>query len=248
MSGLELVHNADGGYFFLPSVRPFSAGVAADDAHDIVRVPARAPVGELPELLRAVIEGRYARPLAALCSVELRSAHPASWAEFETFNAGYAAWLDELGITVGGINPVARTNVAPAIGAPSEAVVHAIAFTVPRSVERNTFVVAGAAEVVGNVADGTVRPGDKSTDALQEKVEFVLARMTERLAALRMDRDRRTSTHVYTVRTLPTTLSMAIGRATGGEDGSYVLHLAKPPIEGLEFEMDMRSVRHERPA
>ena len=54
-----------GGYFFLPAIRAFSGGVAADDDHEIVRVRTRRDVRDLPDVLRAEL-GRHGRPNAAL--------------------------------------------------------------------------------------------------------------------------------------------------------------------------------------
>jgi hypothetical protein len=246
MSLPERVHNEPGGYFFLPSIRAFSGGVAADGEHEIVRVRARRPVLELPQLVHEVVEGRHGRPPAALCSVELRSGRPVSWAEFDSFNARYAAVLDEMGVTRNGVNPVARTNVVPVSDPPAGQVIHAFSFTVPRSAGRRpTFVVAGAAEVAGNSPDGIVRPGDVSAEALADKADFVLERMIERMAALGVERDELTSAHLYTAHPVDARLCRAIGRGVGDVEGSFRLHVARPPIKGLEVEMDLRSVAYE---
>ena len=61
------------------------------------------------------------RPRAALCAIELRSPTPFSFEGFDAFNAVYRALLTEWKLLVDGGNPIARTNVAPLVGAPSEA-------------------------------------------------------------------------------------------------------------------------------
>jgi hypothetical protein len=241
----ERVHNAEGGYFFLPGIRAFSGGAAADDDHEIVRVRTRRRVVDLPDLVRSELD-RHARPASALCSVELRSPQPMTWDEFESFNEPYATMLDDLGVTIDGTNPVARTNVVPVAGAPEDSIVHAVAFTVPRAPgRRRTYVIAGAAEVAGDSAANVVRPGDTSAEAITSKVRFVLDRMTERMAALAVDRDELATAHVYTEHPLGPELCAEIGRVTGDADGGFVLHPARPPIAGLEFEMDMRSIAYQ---
>ena len=177
--------------------------------------------------------------------MELRSGRPFSWDGFSAFNESYAAMLDELEVTVDGINPVARTNVVPLLNPPAEPAIHAFCFTVPRSTRPMTHVVAGAAEVAGNSAEGIVRPGETGPDALLEKARFVLDRMVERREALGLEPDALATPHVYTAHPLGMELSAEIASAVGDREGSFRLHVARPPIEGLEFEMDIRSVAAE---
>ena len=239
MSLPERVWNERGGYHFLPAIRAFSSGVVADDEHELVRVRTHRPVSALPELLQEVLRGRAP---ATLCAMELRTGQPFSWSGFAAFNDRYAEMLDELGVTVDGVNPVARTNVVPVLDPPAEPTIHALTVTVPRSGRRPTFVVAGAADVAGNSAAGVVRPGESGPEALREKAEFVLARMVERLGALGVEPDELATPHVYTVHPLDPELCAAVGSAVGDREGSFRLHPSRPPIEGLEFEMDVRSV------
>jgi hypothetical protein len=69
--------------------------------------------------------------------------------EFPKFNQGYLDILDEWGLPVDGVNPVARTNVAAEGEPPGEAVLYAFSYTVPQ--ENNhlppTFIIAGAGEL-----------------------------------------------------------------------------------------------------
>src|SRR5258708_3655484 len=70
------------------------------------------------------------RPLAAFCACELRS--PARFTEdgFRAFNEVYAGTLKRWGVMTGDANPVARSNVCPAIDPPAEPSFHAFCFTV----------------------------------------------------------------------------------------------------------------------
>ena len=121
-----------GGYRFLPGIAPFSSGAAASPGPQGVHATLREPVpwregfGLIDRHLRA-----ESRPRAALCAIELRSPAPFSFAGFDGFNAGYQALLAEWKLLIGGENPIARTNVAPIVGAPSEPALYGFGYTVP---------------------------------------------------------------------------------------------------------------------
>jgi len=119
------------------------------------------------------------RPRAALCAIELRSPTPFSYEGFDAFNAGYRALLTEWKLLVDGENPIARTNVAPLVGAPSEPSLYAFAYTIPGATPRPTFVVAGAGEmrVRGVGVQGIVRHGETSPEAMREKAAHVMGVM-----------------------------------------------------------------------
>src|SRR5439155_301202 len=69
-------------------------------------------------LIERHLEG-LGRTRAALCAVQLRLPAPLSFEGFVDFNRGYRALLDDWGLLVDGRNPIARTNVAPVVGAPA---------------------------------------------------------------------------------------------------------------------------------
>ena len=47
------------------------------------------------------------------------------------FNAGYARILESWGLFVGGVNPVARTNIAPEVDPPTEPVLYGFSYSRP---------------------------------------------------------------------------------------------------------------------
>jgi len=69
------------------------------------------------------------------------------------------------------VNPVARTNVAPEVGPPGEAVLYAFSYTVPLENDNlpPTFIIAGAGELrEGNLSpDYIVRAGETGMDAVR---------------------------------------------------------------------------------
>jgi hypothetical protein len=244
---------ARGGYRFIPAVFQYSAGVAAENGYAIERVtlrkliPLRAGFARIAELIRA-----RGRPLQAFCACELRSSAPVTDARFRSFNEAYVAKLAEWEIYDGsnGRNPVARSNVCPQLNAPAEPSLHAFSFTVAAdgaAGKSPTFVVAGSGEAReggGEYRSRTVRYGETSEEALREKASFVLAEMERRLMYLGVSWADTTATQAYTVHDLYPFYAEAIVRR-GAAHAGLTWHLSRPPVEGLEFEMDCRGVAAE---
>ena len=118
---MDLITHPSGGYRFLAGIAPYSAGVVAAPGHAIVHATLASPVPWRAgfDLVEAHL-GAAGRPRAALCAMALRSPTPFSFDGFAAFNAGYQDQLAAWDVYVGDVNPVARTNVAPLRGAPTE--------------------------------------------------------------------------------------------------------------------------------
>jgi hypothetical protein len=243
------VEFAAGGYRYLPGVMQYSAGVAALPGHEIVRVRFRRPVALAAgfERIAALIEAA-GRPLTAFCACELRSPAPFSEDGFRRFNEAYVGRLETWGVYRDGVNPVARSNVCPEIDPPAEPSFHAFCFTTTATPAAASFAVAGSGEVPEgkpSYRDHIVRPGDTSPDGLRQKARFVLGEMERRMAALGVGWADTTAVQVYTVFDLFPFLAdeiVARGAATHG----LTWHFDRPPIVGLDYEMDCRGVAIER--
>ena len=236
---------APGGYRFIPAVFQYSGGVAAEPGFRIERVVFRRPVPLAVgfERIESLIKAR-GRPLTAFCACELRSPAPFTDQGFREFNELYAGTLAKWGIYDGKNNPVARSNVCPEIAPPGEPSFHAFAFTVPADEHVPTFVVAGSGEAREGGAtyrERTVRFGETSEGAIREKALFVLGEMERRLALLGQSWGQTTATQVYTVHNLHPFLGDEIVRR-GAAGGGLTWHFCKPPVQGLEYEMDCRGV------
>ena len=110
------------------------------------------------------------------------------------------------------------------------------------------FVAAGGADVPegkANYRDHIVRRGETSPEALREKARFVLAEMEARMQALGAGWADATGTQVYTVHDLHPFFADEIV-ARGAAPAGLTWHYARPPVEGLEYEMDVRGVPVER--
>ena len=184
----------------------------------------------------------------ALCAVELRSPEPFTFDGFAEFNSGYRQILERWGVFVDGMNPIARTNVAPAIAPPREPVLLGFAYTRATTSDASTFVVAGAGELPeGRLAAGDiVAAGDISPDGLHHKAAFVLDLMSSRLHGLGASWSHVTVADVYTIHPLQGVLCQRIAPALA-DPGTALMnwHFSRPPIQDIEFEMDLRGVRAE---
>jgi hypothetical protein len=237
-----------GQYRFLPGIPAFSSGAIALPGAEIVHATLQraVPWREGFELIDRHLRG-LGRPRAALCAIELRSPRPFTHEGFDEWNRGYHARLAEWTLLVDGVNPIARTNVAPVVGAPGEPALYGFAYTVESAqAGAPTFVVAGSGDTRGRAAADIVRRGEISADALAEKAAFVLATQESRLHALGATWADVTTVDVYTPHPIHGLLASPV-LARMGAAAIHGVHwfLSRPPIEGLEYEMDMRGVRTE---
>jgi hypothetical protein len=245
----DAVDFAAGGYRCLPGVFQYSGGAAALPGHAIERVRFRAPVPLAEGFARIErIIGAAARPLTAFCACELRSPAPFTEQGFRAFNELYVVTLEKWGLFDGKVNPVARSNVCPEIDPPAEPSFHAFSFTVAAADAAPSFVIAGSGEAKEGGAsyrERTVRHGETTSDAMREKAQYVLGEMERRLAALGFGWADTTATQVYTVHDLHPFLADEIVRRGAARSG-LTWHFARPPVRGLEYEMDCRGVGRER--
>jgi len=244
-----LLPNARGGYSFLKGIGPYSGGVAANDGFTVEHVRLSSPVpwkagfDRIDAYLRTT-----GRPRAALCAIALRSPKPFTFEGFNQFNAAYVDVLKSWDILVEGINPVARTNVAPVVGAPAEPSLYSFAITVAAQRAPRSFVVAGAGELPEGSLDphDVVRRGETSRDALAAKARFVLGLMEGRLTGLGASWKDVTVTNVYTAYDLNALLASEILPRIGqAAQHGVTWHYTRPPIVSIEYEMDLRGCSRE---
>jgi hypothetical protein len=244
----ELIPFPDGGFAYLLGGFPYSQGVRALDGYAIERarfarpLPVQRGFAAIEAHLKSV-----GRPPTALCAAELRSPKPFSMGGFKAFNTGYVEVLKQWGLFRDERNPVARSNVAPEIDPPGEPSFYAFCYTVPAATPAPSLVVAGSGEWPegGKFPDDIVAHGDVSASGLQAKARFVLGKMESRLAGLRAGWRDVNAVQVYTVYDIHEVLrNDIVPRA--GNGGGLIWHLCRPPIEGLDYEMDVRGVAIER--
>jgi hypothetical protein len=236
-----------GGFRFIPGVFQYSGGVAALPGHAIERVRFHHPVPlakGFEQIERLITQA--GRPVTAFCACELRS--PAQFTEqgFRAFNESYVVTLQKWGLFDGKVNPVARSNVCPDIAPPAEPSFHAFSFTMAADGAAPSFVLAGAAErSEGPASVRITRQGETTPEAMREKARQVLGEMERRLATLGFNWSDTTATQVYTVQDLYPFLADEIVHRGAAHSG-LTWHYARPPVRGLEYEMDCRAVLRER--
>lgn len=245
-----LVRNTKGSYSFIRGIAPYSGGAVAEPGYEVVHVRFWQPVLLQEGFARVKAHlSTVGRPVHALCGMELRSPKPFTFQGFSDFNASYINVLKEWGLFLeGGVNPVARTNIAPEIGAPAQPSLYGFSYTVPSEAKRRTFVVAGAGELPEGSLDphDVVRRGETSDAALQEKARFVMGLMSGRLKELGAGWDEVTVAEVYTVHPICGWMAEELVKpmARGAIHG-FTWHYSRPPITSIEFEMDVRGCGRE---
>ncbi len=238
---------AAGGYRFIPFQFQYSGGVVAEPGFRIERARFRRPL-PLAQGFDAVEAylGALGRPPTAFCACELRSPAQFTEAGFIAFNRSYVERLAAWGIFRAEVNPVARSNVCPQIEPPVTPSFYAFSYTVPG--EGGGFVTAGSGEArgesSGSYADRIVRLGDQSADAMREKARFVLGEMERRMTALGFGWGDVTTTQLYSIYDIHSFFADEIV-ARGAAPAGLTWHYARPPVEGLDLEIDVRGVTRE---
>jgi hypothetical protein len=238
----------DGGYRFIKGVFQYSAGVAAEPGFEIVRVR----LAGLPPLAEGLkrIEAHLAqakRPITAFCACELRSPKPFDDAGFLAFNRSYVEPLTRWGVIRDGVNPVARSNVCPEVTPPSAPSLYAFSYTVPAQSDARSFVIAGSGESMEgqkSYSERAVRMGDRSPDGIAEKARYVLDVMEKRMATLGFAWPDATATQIYTVYDFHHVVAGEIV-ARGAAKAGMTWQFCRPPVDVLDYEMDVRGVRTE---
>ena len=244
-----LVDNPKGGFSFVKGIGPFSSGAIANDGFEIVHAQA-FPLINLDDGY-GVIEKHMreaGRPMNAVCGMELRIPKPLTPAGFNEFNQGYLKHLAGWDVQIDGNNPIARTNVAIAIAPVAEPALFGFYYTVPSSTRTKTFVLAGAGEVKSMSAGKLeiVAGTDVSASGLTQKTKFVLDRLGEHLAEMKLTWADATAVNLYTVHdaylVFASTILPSIGLAA---QRGITWHYTRPPIDAMQLEIDAHATLRE---
>ena len=250
MEETVLIHNPKGHYHFLKGIDPYSCGVIADPGYEIVNVTLKKPIPwrEGFTQIDAYLKGQ-GRERTALCAIQLRSPAPFTMEGFIDFNRGYCEILQEWGLYVADLNPLARTNVAPLIDPPEVPSLYGFSYVQPcDNVVESTFIIAGAGELLEAAlnAEGIVRRGETDTDAIREKTAYVVEVMEERLLGLGGTWDVVNRINIYTVHPISGLVEdIILPKLVAGKEHGIHWYPSRPPIVDIEYEMDMRGVIQE---
>ncbi len=250
------INNLSGDYLIQPGGATYSSGVRALSGHEIHHVTLMRPLPLAPgiEAIAAFLASAKRQP-QALCGLELRCPAPYTFEGFAAFNDQYCSLLRKHNMLpdnsqLKGENPVARTNVFPLAESLTEQTIHAFSYTRPcaEASDRPSFVVSGAGELRQSALhqSAIVRRGETSGDAMRDKAACVMDIMQSRLDALGVNWSQVTAVDIYTVHSITPFLQSAILDRMGVAARLGVhWHLSRPPVDDIEFEMDLRGVAKE---
>lgn len=240
---------APGGYRYISAVFQYSAGVAAEPGFEIerARLAQPIPIAEGFKVVEAHLKA-IGRPSTSFAACELRSPAPFTEQGFIDFNRHYVQTLERWGIYKNEVNPVARTNVCPDYNKPAGPSLFAFSYTVPARSTRGSFIIAGGADAV-EVGEGTlqsriIRYGETSVDAMREKVHFTVELMASRLKALGFEWKDASHVQAHTVQNIGPVVAEEIFKR-GVAPGGLTWNFCRPPVVGLEYEMDVRGAASE---
>lgn len=240
----RMISRPDGGFRFLPGSPVFAGGAVAEPGFAVEHallarwLPLEQGYAAVERHLRAL-----GRPMQALCGMELRLPRQLTPEEFTAFNAPYVARLDAWGVTHERLNPVSRTNVSPAAGAPAEPSLHGFSYTVPADIGRVTFAMSGMVE--RGPGGAVVAADDVSAEGMQTKLAYVVGAVTDRLAELGLQWRDATHVELYSGADIPGAVAMLMQRAAGALPRGIRWHFGRPPVVGLELELEARGVVRE---
>ena len=246
----EVVLFERGSYRYIKGPFQYSGGVIAEPGFSIQRVRF-SRVMSLTQGFLAIEShlNQLGRPLTSFCACELRSPEPFDDVGFISFNRLYVGMLEKWGIFFNDENPVARSNVCPEIDPPTEPHFYAFSFTVPnQETTFKSFVISGAAEAgegAGHYGERTIRKGENSPVAMREKAQHVLSTMESRMSAIGVGWGQVTATQGYTVYDVHSFLGDEIVKRGAAKYG-LTWHYARPPVTGLDYEMDTRGIWSEK--
>lgn len=243
----DVVNFAPGDFSFLVAPGgPFSAGVRANDGFALHRARFDRPVPMMEgfERIRQHLQAR-GRPLTALAACELRSPKPMSVAEFQAFNGEYLKPLHEWGCRIDKVNAPARSNIAPITEVPTESMFYAFTYTVAEEGSSGDYLISGYPEIKRDASGSRTFGGrDVSLKGLDAKARYVMQELRDRVSALKCDWGGVTGCQVYTVHDFRPVLETVFSELGLSQIGTAWFP-GWPPVNDMEFEVDVRRVRTE---
>jgi len=241
-----LTENRKGNYRFVRGIGPFSAAVTAQPGFEIVHtrfLPLIALSDGYTRVERHLQQMQ--RPLEALCGMELRIPEVLTREAFDEFNAPYIERLKRWGLKVAGANPVTRTNVAFETNPVTEPMLAGFYYTMPSTGAGQTFVLSGAPEIASREGGvQIVARGDTSADGLRQKLECILHVLQGHLSEMKLKWEMATAINVYTVFDVhPLLAPLLLPQLRAASHAGVTWHYARPPVSGLDLEVDARAVR-----
>jgi hypothetical protein len=119
-------------------------------------------------------------------------------------------------------------------------------YTIPSDGRAATFVISGAPEISSRDLGMAhiVARGDTSADGMRQKAECVIEVLGARLAEMSLCWQDATAINLYSVHDVHPLMISTLIPALASHAG-ITWHYARPPVTGLELEIDLHAVRRE---
>jgi hypothetical protein len=238
------MHNERGNYRFTRGSEFYASGVVADRGFEIIRATFEKslPLDLGFETVKRYLDTQH-RPLNAICGFELRAAAPySSRPLFMEFNSRYVDWLRSHDLLVDGLVPTTRSNLAVADGSITQQHLYAFLYTAPSSDTGAAFATSATADL-RRYPDGRVENialGDISPSGLKAKMTFIMDSLSEKLRDLGTSWHSATEIRVYAVHPVGELITEVIVPMAGsGARNGVTWHYTRPPVQGLEIEIDV---------
>src|SRR5690606_20564868 len=93
------------------------------------------------------------------------------------------------------------------------------------------------------VSEGIIRRGETTDEAMAEKAAYVCSIMEKRLFGLEAGWSDVTTIEVYTVHPVHRLIeSLLLPKIPASRQRGLLWHYTRPPVENIEYEMDLRGV------
>jgi hypothetical protein len=247
----KLISRPEGNFSYLPGSTIYCRGAVADKGFSMAHATFKAPV----PLARAFADIKthlysIGRPMQALAGLELRIPKPLSFDGFGALSVQYTKLLDKFGLRVGADATTTRTNVAlERIDlAPKQPGVYGFTYTIPgaRGGGRTGFIGSGIGELDGNDRNAIIALGKTNDKAMRAKAEWVMSAIAAQLAELGVKWSDVSNTNIYTVHGVDKYVEDVV-LGVMGPAARYGVHwmFTRPPIDEIEFELDVRGTSQE---
>jgi hypothetical protein len=148
----------------------------------------------------------------------------------------------------GDVNQMARTNLCPPISPPKGSSFHAFCYVAQATGAAPSFVASGAGETTKNAGafpEGVIAYGDTGAAGMRRKAECVVGEIERRMALIGGSWQAATGVRLYAVHEIRHFVAgVLVARGAAGHGLTW--HFARPPIVGLEYEIDVRAVNEAR--
>jgi len=240
-----LLDNEAGAYRILPGGSAFCSGVVPYQGYEVVRVllnpwiPLERGYRFIEDYLKSV-----GRPVQAFCGIELRVPAPLEFSDWSTFNVPYLGQLREWGLLFGEYSGVCRSNIALATYPPANTSLCAFSYIAPTSAKGRSFFLSGQADI--DAAGKAIAGDDIGPAAMRKRARYVIDTVGTTLAKLGVSWQETTQIALFHVHDIPGLWdSQLLGSVGDALRRGVLVYRARPPIAGLEVELEARAVRQE---